>query len=94
MKTIIAAIARERAHQDVVHGTIEQHPHEVGGWLTIMRRELREAEDAWQGPHGDEDALRKILGVVAVGVACLEQYEKCAPLDRKVKETLDFSGGD
>lgn len=68
------AIDRERAFQESKWGTIADHPHDVGGYLTIMRKELREAEDAWCTSHGDENALREILQVIAVGVACLEQH--------------------
>jgi hypothetical protein len=68
---IFSAINRERGWQD---GKWGDNPHEVGGWLTIMRRELREAEDAWCTSRGNDDALREILQVIAVGIACLEQY--------------------
>ena len=74
MQSIIDAIRRERAYQDMKWGTIEQHPHDVGAWLTIIRKELREAEDGWCSAHGDENALREVLQIAAVCVACLEQH--------------------
>lgn len=71
---VFAAIGRERDYQDAKWGTPAEHPHDVGGWLTIMRRELREAEDAWCSRRGNAGALEEILQVVAVGVACLQQH--------------------
>ena len=71
---VTGAIWRERLYQDQKWGELEQHPHEVGAWLTLMRRELREAEDAWCTNRGDEHALREVLQVIALGVACLQQH--------------------
>jgi hypothetical protein len=68
------AIQRERAYQDRKWGSTDDHPHEVGGWITLLRRELREAEDAWCTQRDDADALREILQVAAVAVACLQQH--------------------
>lgn len=34
--TVLAAVKDERKWQDQKWGTIEEHPHEVGSWLTIM----------------------------------------------------------
>lgn len=36
LQDIFAAILRERDYQDAKWGTIEEHGHEVGGWLTIL----------------------------------------------------------
>lgn len=71
---VYRAIDTERDFQDRKWGTIEQHSHEVGGWLTIMRKLLADAESAWAGSPGDGEALREIRKVVAVGVACCEQH--------------------
>ncbi len=71
---IYAAITRERAYQDDKWGTPFEHPHDVPGWLLIMRGELEEAEQGWLKGNGDKDALRELLQVIAVGVACLEQH--------------------
>lgn len=71
---IYHAIERERLYQDQKWGTLAEHPHEVGAWITLMRRELAEAEEAWCTQRGDAAALREILQVIAVGVACLEQH--------------------
>lgn len=71
---VFAAIARERAWQDQKWGTIAEHPHEVGGWLTLVRKELREAEDAWCSQRGDASALEELLQVAAVAIACIQQH--------------------
>jgi hypothetical protein len=68
------AIDSERDFQDRKWGTVEEHPHEVGGWLTIMRQLLRDAEKAWASAADDYTATVEIRKVVAVGVACLEQH--------------------
>lgn len=74
MTDVFVAITNERAYQDKKWGTINQHPHEVPGWLLIMERELQEAKDAWTTQRGDRAALMEILQVAAVAVACLEQH--------------------
>jgi hypothetical protein len=71
---IYQAIDEERGHQDRKWGTIDQRPHEVGAYLTLMRKLLTEAEFAWAGNRGDEGALDELRKVVAVGVACMEQH--------------------
>lgn len=68
---IFEASLRERAYQDAKWGN---KPHEVPGWLLIMRAELEEAMHAWVKHDGSREALKEILQVVAVGVACLEQH--------------------
>ncbi len=72
--TVFLAIRDERARQDAKWGDVEQHPHEVGAWLTILRGKLADAEKAWRSRCGDGPALAEVLKVVAVGVACLEQH--------------------
>lgn len=67
------AIQRERAYQDTKWGNIQEKPHDVPGWLLIMRKELEEAEAAWM-KGSDADAMRELLQVVAVGVAAMEQH--------------------
>lgn len=68
------AIDSERLFQDRKWGTIEEHPHEVGGWLTLMRKLLGDAEKAWSESNNDIAALAEIRKVLAVGVACCEQH--------------------
>lgn len=71
---VFEAINSERAYQDGKWGAIEQHPHEVGGYLTIMRKLLTDAEAAWANSSDDTQALKEIRKVIAVGVACGEQH--------------------
>ena len=71
---VYAAIDSERLHQDRKWGTIQQHPHEVGGWLTVLRQTLAKAEAAWCSNSGDYQALLEIRQVAAVAVACGEQH--------------------
>jgi hypothetical protein len=73
-KDVMSAIHDERVFQNRKWGTIEQHPHEVGGWLTIMRKLLTDAEAEWAGKSGDIGALDELRKVVAVGIACMEQH--------------------
>jgi hypothetical protein len=71
---VLTALHDERVYQNRKWGTIEQHPHEVGGYLSLMRKLLRDAEDQWQSQRGDVGALDELRKVVAVGIACLEQH--------------------
>ena len=71
---VYEAIDSERRFQDRKWGTIEKHPHEVGGWLTLMRKLLADAEQAWAGSNSDGPALEEIRKILAVGVACCEQH--------------------
>lgn len=71
---IYEAIDSERQYQDRKWGTVEQHPHEVGGYLTLMRKLLTDAEAAWASSNGDYSAMNEIRKVLAVGVACAEQH--------------------
>lgn len=73
-EAVFAAITTEREFQDKKWGTIQQHPHEVGGWMTIMRKLLSDAEAAWSNGRGNQGALDELRKVVAVGVACMEQH--------------------
>lgn len=65
------AIESERQHQLCKWG---HDSHEIGAWLTILRNELWEAEQAWLKADCDDYALCEILQVVAAGVACLEEH--------------------
>ena len=71
---VYEVIDSERKFQDRKWGTIEQHPHEVGGWLTLMRTLLSDAEKVWATNNNDGPALDEIRKVLAVGVACCEQH--------------------
>lgn len=71
---ILNAIAAERQYQDRKWGEIDEHPHSIFEWIGIMRRELSEAEEAFFQRPADPHMLREVLQVIAVGVACLEQW--------------------
>ena len=68
------AIDTERYHQQQKWGTIENHPQSVGGYLTLMRVHLTNAEAAWAKTDTDKDALKCLRKVLALGVACGEQH--------------------
>lgn len=74
MPTVYEAIQSERDYQDQKWGTPAEHPHEVGGWLTLMEVHLRNAQAAWAGANNDREALIALRKVLAIGVACAEQH--------------------
>ena len=51
-KDVFFAIEQERDHQDKKWGTLDEHPYEVGSWLTIMRQLLNDAERAYMSQLG------------------------------------------
>lgn len=87
--TVISDIHDERVYQDRKWGTIEEHPHEVGSWLTIMRQLLNDAERAYMSQRGDVGALDELRKAVAVGVACMEQH---GPVGRSPADFAAQSG--
>ena len=69
------AITNERACQDRKYGEIQQRDLSIGDYLVILRQELGEAERAYVGtPNPAAEALREILQVAAVAVACLQRH--------------------
>lgn len=73
-KAVFEAIASERGYQDRKWGTPAEHPHEVGGYLTLMDVHLQRAKAAWAGANNDNEALESLRKVLAIGVACGEQH--------------------
>ena len=73
-RKVLSAVHDERVFQNRKWGSVTDHPHEVGGYLTIMRKLLTDAEAAWASSRGDEGSLDEIRKVVAVGIACMEQH--------------------
>jgi len=71
---VFDAIDSERAYQDRKWGTPAEHPHEVGGYLTLMDVHLQRAKAAWAGANTDNEALEALRKVLAIGVACAEQH--------------------
>ena len=72
MSKITKAIRRERDYQEEKWGWLKKRS--VQGWLLVMESELNEAKEAWVSTGLDKPALREILQVIAVGVACLEEH--------------------
>ena len=70
---VYAAISEELDYQTRKHGSITDNPHTVGEWLLIVEAELAEAKHAWL-KAGDADALRELLQVASVAVACMTQH--------------------
>lgn len=71
---VFKIIADEREYQDLKWGSFARHGHEVGAWITLMRKHLNDAEVAWSSSAGDYDALDHIRKVAAIAVACGEQH--------------------
>lgn len=74
IERVFDAIRREREWQDKKWGTIEERRQQVGSYLTILRAELREAEDGWLKASNDFKALEELVQVAAVAVACLQAH--------------------
>lgn len=87
---VMSAVHDERVFQNRKWGTITEHPHEVGGYLTLMRKLLCDAEQAWSSQKGDVGALDEIRKVVAVGIACMEQH---GPIPRSPLSFVALQGG-
>jgi len=73
-REVLSAVHDERVFQNRKWGTIAEHRHEVGGYLTLMRKLLTDAEQAWSTERGDQSALAEIRKVAAVAIACMEQH--------------------
>jgi hypothetical protein len=69
----MCAVLKERRYQDMKWGTSTERRHPIGEWLVILEGELAEAKEAWLR-RNNEDALKEILQVAAVGMACLEEH--------------------
>lgn len=89
-RKVLTAVHEERVFQNRKWGTIEQHPHEVGGYLTLMRKLLTDAEASWSTQRSDKGALDEIRKVVAVGIACMEQH---GPVARSPSSFAALQGG-
>lgn len=70
----IAAVVAERNYQDDKWGTVTDRPREVGTYLTLVRAHMVEADAGCAVNNHDEVALEEVRKVVALGMACLEQY--------------------
>lgn len=67
----------ERAYQDSL-GTdrVEpsERPHDVGGYLTLIRSYSHKADMAWTDQAGAEAALAVVRKIAAIAVACMERH--------------------
>jgi len=68
--TIFDEIVLEREWQDTKYGSLDERNPTVKEWLDIMHSELLEVYFA----KTENKRMEELLQVVAVGVACLEQY--------------------
>ena len=89
-RAVLSAIHDERVFQNRKWGTVSDHPHEVGGWLTIMRNLLADADAAWSSNRGDYGALDEIRKIVSTGVACMEQH---GAIERSPMSFIALQGG-
>jgi hypothetical protein len=71
---VYKAIDGERDYQDWRWGTVQDHPHDVGGWIVIMEQLLADAREEFTRQAGDVGALTELRKVAAVAVACMEQH--------------------
>lgn len=71
---VLSVVHDERVFQNRKWGKVAEHPHEVGGYLTIMRKLQADADAAWASARGDTAALDEVRKIIAVGIACLEQH--------------------
>lgn len=71
---VVALIREEREHQTKKWGSVQDHPHEVAGWLVLMEEYVAKARYAWATSSGDAPALADIRKATALGFACLEQH--------------------
>ena len=67
------ALTKERRYQDRKYGSPTKRGLTVPQYLEIARAELDEAQ-ASAADGDEENALRELLQVAAVAVACLEQH--------------------
>ena len=72
-RVAMALVYNERDRQESLY---PGRDHQVGSFITILHKELREAEDAWCDSELIMDTLVEIVHVAAVAVACLEYTMK------------------
>ena len=70
---VLRQVISEREYQDNKWGTIEENPHEIGQWISLMGKTMAKSAICYQECRS-RDALDEILQCVAVGLACLEQH--------------------
>ena len=78
-KEVLNAVHDERVFQNRKWGTIAQHPHEVGGYITIMRKLLCDAEQAWSTERGDVGALGQAEAELRAGLGRIYAVAEAYP---------------
>jgi len=73
-KEVYEAIDSEREYQIRKWGDNAKHGHEVGAYLTLLRRHLALAEIHWSQSGTDYLALDELRQILAIGVSCAEQH--------------------
>ncbi len=74
-KDVLELVKQERDYQDKKWGTIEERSQSIPGFMLIAKKELIEAEDGWcKNVQGRHSALREMIQVAAVAIACLETH--------------------
>ncbi len=67
-------ISEDRDHQTAKWGSVQDRPHEVGGWILLIQEYVNRAAIAWCSQPNDAEALSNIRKAVALGVAAMEQH--------------------
>lgn len=68
---VYEAIDSERDYQQKKWGG---HKHEVGAYLTMIRKYSEKADTAWTDNAGDEAALEMIRKIAGIAVRCMEDH--------------------
>lgn len=71
LETVFLAVVLERHHQAATWPEYE-HATETSSDLTLIRRYLQKADEAWADNYGDAQALDVIRKVVAIAVRCMQ----------------------
>lgn len=72
---VVDLVVAERSFQDWKHGTIDDNPHQIGGWLLLLEAELNEAKKAAiKGGTGRDSVMAEIIQIAALAMAAVEQY--------------------
>ncbi|MGL6094564.1 MAG: hypothetical protein ACRC7O_02030, partial [Fimbriiglobus sp.] len=81
-----AMIDNERAYQESKWGTIDQHPLQIGSYITILDVLLAKLKKTWvESRYSDWSAVQELSQVAATAVAALEQH---LPGDPKLQAAL------
>lgn len=81
----INILVDERLYQDNKHGSIEDVPHAIGGWILLIEAELAEAKQALiKGGRGRDGVMHEIAQIGALALAAIEQHGMNPPLERSL----------